>query len=445
MTFLLPDLLYSEGALRPGLAVRILGGHLTDVIAADSIPSGAAVERLAGRALLPGFVNAHSHAFQRGLRGHVQFAEGPDSFWTWRDRMYRLANALDPDGVEAVSALAFLEMARAGFTTVGEFHYLHHAPDGTPYVDPDELARRVVAAAESVGIRIVLLRVAYARAGAGLDPNPLQRRFYDRGPDDVLAAVARLRAAGVAVGLAPHSMRACPADWLRAFAGFDGPIHAHVDEQPAEIAASLREHGRRPLHVFADAGLVGARFTAVHLTHPDDAELATLRDAGGRVCVCPTTELDLGDGLFPVERAAGIDLCIGSDSHALIDPFTEMRGIEWHARAAAGRRNVLGPFAHPDGLANALLDAGTRGGAAALGLEGGTVTVGAPADLVAIDIADIALRGARLLPALVFSGHPGLVTDVWVGGRRIVAARHHAASEAIVTAAERALERAAGR
>ncbi|MDP2308719.1 MAG: formimidoylglutamate deiminase [Pseudomonadota bacterium] len=442
MTFLLPDLLYSEGALRPGLAVGIVDGRVTHVLPSASLPPGASVERLAGRALLPGFVNAHSHAFQRGLRGHVQYAEGSDSFWTWRDRMYRLANALDPDGVEAVSALAFLEMVRAGFTTVGEFHYLHHAPDGARYTDPDELALRVAAAAERVGIRIVLLRVAYARAGAGLDPNPLQRRFYDRGPDDVLASVARLRSHGIRTGLAPHSMRACPADWLRAFAGFDGPVHAHVDEQPAEIAASLREHGRRPLEVFADAGLVSARFTAVHLTHPDDVELALLRDAGGRVCVCPTTELDLGDGFFPVARAAGIELCIGSDSHALIDPFTEMRSIEWHARAVTGRRNVLGPFEHPDGLASALLDAGTRGGAAALGLEGGALTVGAPADLVAVDHLDVALRGARLLPALVFSGHPGLVTDVWVAGRRIVQERQHAGAEAIVAAAERALSRA---
>ncbi|MES2639011.1 MAG: formimidoylglutamate deiminase [Myxococcota bacterium] len=449
MSFLLPDLVYSEGALRSGLAVWLLGPSIAGVFPAEELPAGADVERLPGRALLPGFVNAHSHAFQRGLRGHVQYADGADSFWTWRDRMYRLANTLDPDGIEAVSALAFLEMVRAGFTTVGEFHYLQHAPDGTPYADPDELARRVVAAAERVGIRIVLLRVAYARAGVGLAPNPLQRRFYDRGPDDVLAAVARLRASGVTVGLAPHSVRACPADWLRAFAGFDGPVHAHVDEQPAEIAASLKEHGRTPLQVFADAGLVNERFTAVHLTHPDDDELALLRAAGGRVCVCPTTELDLGDGLFPVARAAGIDLCIGSDSHALIDPFTEMRSIEWHARAASGRRNVLGPFADPDGLARALLDAGTRGGATALGLtvpkpNAGTIAPNTPADLVAIDLNDIALRGARILPALVFSGHPGLVTDVWVGGRRIVGGRHHVGAEAIVAAAERALEKAGG-
>jgi formimidoylglutamate deiminase len=352
--------------------------------------------------------------------------------------MYRLANALDPDGVEAVSALAFLEMVRAGFTTVGEFHYLHHAPDGTPYANPDELALRVVAAAETVGIRIVLLRVAYARAGFGLAANPLQRRFYDRGPDEVLAAVARLRARGIAAGLAPHSVRACPADWLTAFAGFAGPVHAHVDEQPAEIDASLREHGKRPVHVFADAGLVGPRFTAVHLTHPDESELTALGDAGGRVCVCPTTELDLGDGFFPLAAARGTRLCIGTDSHALVDPFTELRSIEWHARAVTGRRNVAA-FADPDGLARSLLDAGTRGGADALDVDAGEIRPGAHADLVAVDLAHVALRGARLLPALIFAGSPALVTDVWVGGRRIVTDGAHDAAGAIVARAEAAL------
>jgi len=470
--FLLPDLVYSEGALRPGFAVALQGERIGQIVAADAVPSSAPVERLSGKALLPGFVNAHSHAFQRGLRGHVQYAVGADSFWTWRDRMYRLANALDPDGIEAVSALAFLEMARAGFTTVGEFHYLQHAPDGTPYANPDELALRVLGAAQSVGIDIVLLRVAYARAGFGLDANALQRRFYDRSPDDVLAAVARLRSTGASVGIAPHSVRACPFDWLRAFAGFAGPVHAHVDEQPAEIEASLREHGRRPLHVFADAGLLGPSFTAVHLTHPDDDELATLVGAGAGVCVCPTTELDLGDGFFPVERyfrslgrggepprnapprasrlaadgapsgvVADRPLSIGTDSHAQIDPFTELRSLELLARAVAGRRNVRA-FAEPDGLANALLAEGTRGGARALGLDAGELVPGGRADLVAVDLTAPALRGARVLPALVFAGHPGLVTDVWVRGRRIVEDSRHAHEATIVAAAEQALARA---
>lgn len=434
--WLVPDGALVEGGLEP-VAVRIDEGRITAIASTPS--SDEPVERLSGRLLLPGFVNAHSHAFQRGLRGHVQHrgaAGEADSFWSWRERMYTLATALDPEGIEAVSALAFLEMARAGFTTVGEFHYVQHQPDGTPYADPDELAWRVIAAAERVGIRIVLLRVAYARAGFGVAPNPRQRRFYDRSPDDVLAAVERI-GKRVPAGLAPHSTRACPADWLRAFAGFPGVIHAHVDEQPAEIEASLREHGRRPLHVFADAGLVTARFSAVHLTHPDDAEITTLREAGGTVVACPTTELDLGDGFLAAERMEGVRLAIGSDSHALIDPFTELRSVEWHTRARTGHRNVL---AHDgaDGLATRLLRHGALDGARSLGVDGGEIRVGAPADLVAVE-GGVALAAARPLPALVFSGHPGMVRDVWVSGRRIVEAGHHAAEEAVVRAAERVL------
>jgi formimidoylglutamate deiminase len=379
-------------------------------------PPPADAERLPGRLLLPGFVNAHSHAFQRLLRGHVQHAEGPDDFWSWRERMYQLATSLDPDGVEEASRLAFREMLAAGFTTVGEFHYLHHQPDGTPYADPDELAGRVVAAARSVGIRLKLLRVAYARAGFGVAPVPRQRRFIDKDADDVLAAVSRLNAAGVDAGLAPHSVRAVPAEWLRAFAAFDGVIHAHVDEQPAEVRASLAEHGRRPVHVFEAAGLLSPRFTAVHLTHPDEAELATMAASGASTCACPTTELDLGDGFLPIDRIRG-PVCIGSDSHAAIDPFAEMRAIEWNARAMLGRRNVV-PHAGPDGLAAALLAMGTVNGARALGIDAGEIAVGRLADLVAVDVSGVAFQRARLLPAVVFNGSPACVRQVWVGGER---------------------------
>ncbi|MFZ5475691.1 MAG: formimidoylglutamate deiminase [Myxococcota bacterium] len=410
MRFLLPDLVFHAGALRGGLAVDLDGG----VVPAE----GIAGERLTGKALLPGFVNAHSHAFQRGLRGHVQHADGPDSFWTWRERMYHLANALDPDGIEAVSALAFLEMLRAGFTSVGEFHYLHHQPDGTPYADPDELARRVLAAAASVGIRVRLLRVAYARAGFGSAANPLQRRFIDRSPDDVLAACERLGA-----GLAPHSVRACPADWLRAFAGFPGVVHAHVDEQPAEIEASLREHGARPLRVFGE--LVGPRFSAVHFTHADADERALLAERGANVVVCPTTELDLGDGFFDPRGVARMS--VGTDSHAQIDPFAEVRALELHARALTGRRNVL-PHAGADGLAARLVEIGTDASCLALDTRG---------DWIAVDVGDVALAGARLLPAIVFAG--ARVTDTWVGGRRVIAGGRHPGERAIVERAEAAL------
>jgi formimidoylglutamate deiminase len=391
------------------------------------------VERLRGKVLLPGFVNAHSHAFQRALRGHVQHraADGQglsDSFWTWREAMYGLAETLDPDAIERISTLAFREMVAAGFTTVGEFHYLHHQPDGTPYDDPDELARRVIAAAKTAGIRLVLLYVAYARAGFEVAENPRQRRFLHRHPDNVLAAVSRLQQDGGAfrVGLAPHSMRACPAEWLRAFQPFaaaGGLIHAHVDEQRAEVAASLAEHGRLPLHVFEDAGLLTERFSAVHLTHPDDTEITALARSGGSVVACPTTELDLGDGFLPAERLDGrVGLCIGSDSHAAIDPFAELRAIEWHARALSGHRNVLRSLSSVDprdGLAARLLAIGTAGGARALDVDAGEIVPGKLADFVAIDATRIEFASARLLPALVFNGSPSAVTDVWVDGRRV--------------------------
>lgn len=431
-----------DGALRP-VAVRVGGGRITAIAPAPT--DHAVVTRLPGRVLLPGFVNAHSHAFQRGLRGHVQHAAldatgrpSADSFWTWRERMYALAGALDPEGIEAVSALAFVEMARAGYTTVGEFHYVHHQADGTPYTDPDELARRVYAAGERVGIRVVLLRVAYARAGFGVAPNPRQRRFIDREPGAVLAAIERLGGEGRRVGLAVHSVRACPGEWLRELGGYGGVVHAHVDEQPAEIEACLAEHGARPVHVLADAGLVHERFTAVHLTHPDGGEIERMRAAGAAVCVCPTTELDLGDGFLPAEALDGVPIAIGSDSHARIDPFAEIRAIELHTRARLGRRNVL-PHVGQDGLAVRLLGNGAGDGARALGVpDTGEIRVGMRADLVGVR-GGLVTAGARPLPALVFAGHAGLVSDVWVEGRAIVEDGRHAEEEAIVRAAERVL------
>lgn len=429
MSWLAPDAVWTPEGLRAGWGVAVDDGRITAV---GPVPGHAPVERLAGRVLFPGFVNAHSHAFQRALRGHVQHrapGAGADSFWTWREAMYGLADTLDPDAVERISTLAFREMVAAGFTTVGEFHYLHHQPDGTPYDDPDELALRVAAAAGTAGIRLVLLYVAYARAGFGVAPNPRQRRFLHRSPDDVLAAVHRLQARlgpEVTVGIAPHSVRACPRDWLEAFAPFaaaGGLVHAHVDEQPAEIAASLAEHGRRPLQVMADAGLLTPRFSAVHLTHPDDAEIALLAAAGGNVVACPTTELDLGDGFLPAQRLDGhVSLCVGTDSHASIDPFAELRAIEWHARAQAGHRNVLQPkpgIDAEDALAARLLDIGTVGGARSLGVDAGRIAVGACADLIAVDVSRLEFAEARCVPAVVFNGSPAAVSDVWVGGRRV--------------------------
>ena len=385
-------------------------------------------ENLPGKMLLPGLVNAHSHAFQRGLRGHVQWTDGShDDFWSWREKMYALATGLDPDGIEAVSELAFLEMAMAGFTAVGEFHYLHHSPDGRPYTDPDELARRVIRAARRGGIRIALLRVAYGRGG--------EKRFREKDPDYALDACARLRHIddpGVTVGLAPHSVRACPREWLEAFSAFDGPVHAHVSEQPRENAECLNEHGLSPTQLFGEVGLLSPQFTAVHMTwpqRPTDGPL--LRQTGARVCACPTTELDLGDGFLPLDHLHDVPLCIGTDSHALIDPFVELRSLEWHGRASQGRRNVLTPPGPRDALAHRLLDIGSAEGRKALGIAPDAC------DLIAVDLNDVRMVGAQPLTAAIWGA--ARVTDVWVGGRRIIEDGQHPRAAEILQAAQAAL------
>jgi len=436
MLVLEPEWVLTEDGLRTGVCVEVDSNRIVGLKSTERHPEP--VVRLPGKLLLPGFVNAHSHAFQRAFRGHVQWKPaGRDDFWSWRDRMYAVANGLSEAGVFAVSRLAFLEMAEAGITQVGEFHYLHHQPDGSHYGDPDALARRVIDAALDVGIRICLLRVAYARNGPNLPLRDDQRRFGDRSPLEALDALERLgdiRDPRVTLGLAPHSVRALSAEALSALAGTDGPVHAHVSEQPAEIEGSYAEHGRSPLQVLADAGLVNERFVAVHLTHPEPADLDILDATGAAICVCPSTELDLGDGFLPVE-ARTRRLCLGTDSHAEIDMLSEARSLELHARALAGRRNVLSPEGEPDGLARLLLEAATRNGGAALGAEGRGIGVGAPADLVAIDLARTAAFGAPPLQAAVFNGTSDWVSDVWVGGQSVVRDGVHPKREEILDAA----------
>ncbi len=407
--------------------VRIGDGLIVEVSPASRHPPADVV--LPRHLLMPGLVNAHSHAFQRAFRGHVQWkAEGRDDFWSWRDRMYRTANELPPEGVEAVTALAFLEMAESGITTVGEFHYLHHQPDGTPYADPDELSHRVMAAAEAVGVHLCLLRVAYGRGGPHKPPDTGQRRFVDPNPDSVLASLERLSQAmgpTVRVGLAAHSVRALDAAWLEALSAWPGVVHAHVSEQPAENATCMGEHGRSPLAVLHDAGLVHSRFCAVHLTHPMDGDLELLRDAGGRVCVCPTTEMDLGDGWLPVTARRELPTCLGSDSQAAIDLWWEARTLELHGRAESGRRNVLATAGDRHSLATHLLRAATVEGDRALGGAGAGIAVGAPADLVAVDLDRPAADGVPVLEAAAFVARPEWVERLWVAGRPVVVDGHH--------------------
>ena len=297
----------------------------------------------AGQLALPGFVNAHSHAFQRSMRGR---AEG-DDFWAWRDVMLGHARGLSPDVVKKDYEATYREMRAAGYTAVGEFHYVGF-----------EEAKAAAEAAEAARVELVLLYAAYARGG--LD------RFRQDSVADYLRQVEELREADIRVGLAPHSVRACPADWLeeigRHAENLELVLHVHADEQPREIEECLAEHGIRPIELLARTGCLGPRTTVVHATHADDGELDLLAGAGARVCVCPTTEANLGDGFIPVERMRerGIPLCIGSDSNVRIDPLEELRELEGTARRQALRRNVVPP--------DDLLRIGSQEGAEALGL-----------------------------------------------------------------------------
>jgi len=437
MTAVFPEWIWSGTELYAGWGLEFdAHGIIVGLLPPERQPADAI--RMPGRLLLPGLVNAHSHAFQRAFRGHVQWrAAGEDDFWSWRDRMYAVAGSLTPEGVEAVSALACLEMAEAGVTEVGEFHYLHHQPDGTAYADPDELARRVIAAARAVGIRIALLRVAYQRAGFDQPLRLDQRRFGDADPAAAVEAAFRLAArpeAGVRIGLAPHSVRAVSPDGLRALAGWTGVVHAHVSEQPAENRACLAATGRSPLAVFADAGLVSERFSAVHLTHPMPGDLELLVAADAQIVVCPSTELDLGDGFLPLE-ARSARLCLGTDSHARIDLFDEARALELHARGLAGRRNVLAPPGSRHGLASRLLAAASLAGDRALGGAGVGLVPGAAADFAVVDLRRPAAEGVPPLEAAAFVATPEWVEETWVGGRRIVAGGRHPARDAVGRAA----------
>jgi formimidoylglutamate deiminase len=296
------------------------------------------------RLTLPGFVNAHSHAFQRALRGRT---EG-DDFWGWRDSMLDLARGLTPEQVRSGYVPVYREMLDAGYTAVGEFHYLGHAE-----------AHAAVEAAAEAGIELVLLLAAYARGGL--------ERFHQDSPAAYLEQLESVRATGVRVGLAPHSVRACPREWLEELGRYAAaeslPLHIHAGEQEREIEECVAEHGLRPIELLAETGCLGPHATVVHATHADAHELDLIADTGARVCVCPTTEANLGDGFCPVEEICtrGIGICIGSDSNVRIDPLEELRELEGIARRRTGRRNILSP--------STLLCCGADEGAAALGIE----------------------------------------------------------------------------
>jgi formimidoylglutamate deiminase len=442
----LPDWIYVNGRFEAGLAlVCDEAGKILEIAdREDGI-------RLKNKALLPGLINAHSHAFQRVIRGRTEYRSQhtTDSFWTWREQMYAAANRLEPDDIYAASRMAFLEMALTGITAVGEFHYIHHSPDGSTYSDPNLLEREVIRAARDVGIRIALLRVAYARAGFETEANPLQVRFIEQSPDIYLKHLEQLlRAAelkdGMAwVGVAPHSVRAVPLDYLKTIVAFadEGalPVHMHVAEQPAEVSACIQEYGRSPVALLETEGLLSPRFTAVHAIHVTPKAIGAMARSGAMVCACPTTERNLGDGVVPVDRYfdAGVPVALGTDSQIQIDLLEDARELEYHLRLQHTARNVLAPLDDSDSaaLARRLFDCATVNGARSIGVGGGKLEPGARADFFTVDLDDPSIAGSSiddLLANIVFSLSRTAVRDLVVAGKRIVENGRHQDQEAIV-------------
>ena len=372
---------------------------------------------------LPALATAHSHAFQFGMRGTSQrsgarVSQVPgDDFWTWRGQMYKVALALSPESILDVSRAAFRELARAGVHTVGEFHYVHHQPDGTPYADRTVLSDAVIAAAKAEGLRIALLRVAYHRAGPGKAAEPGQLRFCDASVDDVLRDVDALRTKykndpNVRIGIAPHSVRAVPPSWLAPIAAYtakhDLPLHMHVAEQAREVDECLAETGRRPVELLADQGVLSPRFVAVHATNLTPGETQLLGCARSFACICATTERDLGDGLPDIGamRASGVRLCTGIDSHVITDPIEELRALETHERLRTRSRVTYQPPPPVPSLAEQLWREGSSEGANACGFPdaGGELTIAREHPAIA------RVPVENLLDAIVFSGGASMVS-----------------------------------
>ncbi|MGQ4457267.1 formimidoylglutamate deiminase [[Kitasatospora] papulosa] len=411
--------------VEPGVLLEVSGGRVAGVrTGVDTPPPGATA--LHGLTV-PGLANTHSHAFHRALRSTVQVGSG--TFWTWRETMYRTASRLTPDTYYDLARATYAEMALAGITAVGEFHYLHHAPGGTPYDNPNAMGEALIAAAAEAGIRITLLDTAYLAAGFGEKPNRHQTRFSD-GTADAWAERASLLQGDddlVVIGAAIHSVRAVPAEQLATVARWarerSVPLHVHLSEQTAENDACLAAHGRTPTRLLADHGVLGPATTGIHNTHltPEDIELLGASRTG--TCMCPTTERDLADGIGPAEalQRAGSPLSLGSDSHAVIDLFEEARAMELNERL---RTHVRGHW-----TASALLRAASADGHAALGRpDGGTLEPGAPADLTTVALDSVRTAGPvpRLgAEAAVFAATAADVRHTVVAGRHIVRDGRH--------------------
>ena len=443
MTTWYAELAWLPDGLHDGVLIECEGEKITGVTTQSEAPEGT--RRLTGL-VLPGLANVHSHSFQRALRGRSEPKQpGRADFWSWREQMYGLAGTLEPDILFDLARATYVEMLLAGITAVGEFHYLHHAPGGDPYEEPNETGLVLARAAQEAGLRLTLLDACYLQGG--LDGRPLegaQRRF-----GDASAAAWAARAGALSetstfkVGAAIHSVRAVDegsmaavASWAR---GRDGPLHVHVSEQPAENRDSLAATGLTPVALLDRAGALGPRTTAIHATHLERSDIELLGSSGTAVCLCPTTERDLADGVGSAVALAeaGSPLCLGSDSHAVIDLFEEARAVELDQRLLSGRRGHHSP--------EVLLEAMTGAGMASLGWNAGRLEPGRLADLVALDLGSIRLAGWRkedLLRQVVYAATAADVTDVVVGGRQLVRRGRHFASDQAARRLHEAIHRA---
>ena len=458
-----PEFIYVENEFKSNHAlVCDAAGVIVKIVEVAALADEKRIN-LPRRALLPGMVNAHSHAFQRVIRGRTEYrtANQRDSFWTWREMMYSAATRLSPEDIYDASRMAFLEMALSGITAVGEFHYLHHAPDGSPYDDPNLLAKEVIRAARDVGLRIALLRVAYARGGFQTDANLRQARFIEADAELYLRNLEALRASVPSdtawIGVAPHSVRAVPLDYLKSVIAnaneCDLKVHMHVAEQPAEVSACVEEYGRTPTALLQTEGLLSERFTAVHAIHVTSKAIASFAETRAMICACPTTERNLGDGVVPADEYLkhGVSVCLGTDSHAQIDLFEDARELEYHLRLQKLERAVLsvgspnvseghpGDEALPHGRASDtarfLFDCATVNGARSIGAPNGVLASGQPADFFTVALDDPSIAGASpddLLPAIVFSGSRAAVREVVVGGKPVVSEGRHLTQEEVV-------------
>jgi formiminoglutamate deiminase len=383
---------------------------------------------------LPGLGDVHSHAFQRGMAGLTEVAgEGEDTFWTWREAMYGFLARLHPEDVEAIAAMAFAEMLEGGFTRAGEFHYLHHAPDGAPYANIAEMAERVLAGAAAAGIGVTLLPVLYAHGGFGpAPPSARQARFLNDldGYARLLEACrAAAKGTSCSVGAAAHSLRGATLAEIKAVAALGAPMHLHIAEQMKEVQDCIAWSGARPVELLLDNIEVDASWCLVHATHMTEEETARLAQTGAVAGLCPITEANLGDGLFPARAylAAGGRFGVGSDSNVRIDAAEEMRTLEYGQRLAARARNVL---AAPGGsTGRRLFELALAGGAQALDVRAG-LAAGYPADIVSLQPVDAAPAGGdAILDALIFAAAP--IDCVWCAGRKVVVGGRHVRTEAI--------------